>query len=113
DYSCTFCTIPLARGKSRSDSITNIIHTAKEIVAKDVKEIVLTGVNIGDFGLVDIVRVHSFFDLIKALDEIEGQYRYRISSIEPNLLSNDIIAFVAQSKHFVPHFHVPLQSGSN
>jgi threonylcarbamoyladenosine tRNA methylthiotransferase MtaB len=113
DYSCTFCTIPLARGKSRSDSISNIVNTAQEIIAKEVKEIVLTGVNIGDFGLIQEERVHTFFDLIQALDRLEGQYRYRISSIEPNLLSNDIIAFVAQSKHFAPHFHIPLQSGSN
>jgi len=113
DYSCTFCTIPLARGKSRSDSIANIVKTAQEIIAKEVKEIVLTGVNIGDFGLINTKREHTFFDLIKELDQIEGQYRYRISSIEPNLLSNEIIAFVAQSNHFAPHFHVPLQSGSN
>ncbi len=113
DYSCTFCTIPLARGKSRSDSIANIVKTAKEIIAKDVKEIVLTGVNIGDFGLINQERVHTFFELVKELDQLEGQYRYRISSIEPNLLSNDIIEFVAQSNHFAPHFHVPLQSGSN
>ncbi len=113
DYSCTFCTIPLARGKSRSDSIENIVKTAREIVAKEVKEIVLTGVNIGDFGLINQQREHTFFDLVQALDQVEGKYRYRISSIEPNLLSNDIISFVAQSNHFAPHFHVPLQSGSN
>jgi threonylcarbamoyladenosine tRNA methylthiotransferase MtaB len=113
DYSCTFCTIPLARGNSRSDSISNIIKTAKEIIATGVKEIVLTGVNIGDFGLINGQRMHTFFDLVKGLDQLEGQYRYRISSIEPNLLSNEIIDFVSQSKHFAPHFHIPLQSGSN
>ena len=113
DYSCTFCTIPLARGKSRSDSVANVVKTAKELIAKDVKEIVLTGVNIGDFGLINHQRVHQFIDLIKELDQLEGSYRYRISSIEPNLLSDEIIEFVASSKHFAPHFHVPLQSGSN
>lgn len=113
DYSCTFCTIPLARGKSRSDTVVNVVKTAKELIAKDVKEIVLTGVNIGDFGLINHQRVHHFIDLVKELDQLEGQYRYRISSIEPNLLSDDIIQFVASSKHFAPHFHVPLQSGSN
>ncbi|HSZ71171.1 MAG TPA: tRNA (N(6)-L-threonylcarbamoyladenosine(37)-C(2))-methylthiotransferase MtaB [Cytophagaceae bacterium] len=113
DYSCTFCTIPLARGKSRSDSISNVVATAQELIEKGVKEIVLTGVNIGDFGLINNQRVHHFIDLIKALDQIQGQYRYRISSIEPNLLSDEIIQFVATSKHFAPHFHIPLQSGSN
>jgi len=113
NYHCTFCTIPLARGKSRSDSIANIIASAQEIAQTDVKEVVLTGVNIGDFGIVDGKRVERFADLVAALDEVEGLDRIRISSIEPNLLSNDIIAFVAQSKRFVPHFHIPLQSGSN
>jgi threonylcarbamoyladenosine tRNA methylthiotransferase MtaB len=113
DYTCTFCTIPLARGSSRSDSITNIVNSAKAIAAKEVKEIVLTGVNTGDFGLINGVREHRFIDLIKALDEVEGIDRFRISSIEPNLLSDEIIDFVAQSKKFVPHFHIPLQSGSN
>jgi len=113
DYSCTFCTIPLARGSSRSDSIENIVKAAGEIAAGDVKEIVLTGVNTGDFGIQEGKRVTQFIDLIKALDEVEGIQRFRISSIEPNLLSNDIIAFVATSKRFAPHFHVPLQSGSN
>lgn len=113
DYSCSFCTIPLARGGSRSDSIANILKTAREIAATDVKEIVLTGVNTGDFGLQDGKRVERFIDLIKSLDEVEGIDRIRISSIEPNLLSDDIIEFVAASKKFVPHFHIPLQSGSN
>ncbi|WKN30765.1 tRNA (N(6)-L-threonylcarbamoyladenosine(37)-C(2))-methylthiotransferase MtaB [Porifericola rhodea] len=113
NYHCTFCTIPLARGKSRSDRIANIIASAQEIAQTDVKEVVLTGVNIGDFGIVDGKRVERFADLVAALDEVEGLDRIRISSIEPNLLSNDIIAFVAQSKRFVPHFHIPLQSGSN
>lgn len=113
DYSCTFCTIPLARGSSRSDSIEKILKTAREIAATDVREIVLTGVNTGDFGISDGVRRERFIDLIKALDEVEGIDRIRISSIEPNLLTDDIIAFVAHSKRFVPHFHIPLQSGSN
>jgi threonylcarbamoyladenosine tRNA methylthiotransferase MtaB len=113
DYSCSFCTIPLARGSSRSDNIENIIKTAKEIAATDVKEIVLTGVNTGDFGIQDGTRVERFIDLIKALDEVEGIDRFRISSIEPNLLTDEIIEFVASSKKFVPHFHIPLQSGSN
>jgi threonylcarbamoyladenosine tRNA methylthiotransferase MtaB len=113
DYSCSFCTIPLARGSSRSDSIENILKTAKEIAATDVREIVLTGVNTGDFGLQDGVRKERFIDLIKALDEVKGIDRFRISSIEPNLLLDEIIAFVAESKRFVPHFHIPLQSGSN
>jgi threonylcarbamoyladenosine tRNA methylthiotransferase MtaB len=112
DYSCTFCTIPLARGASRSDTIESIVKQAKEIAASGVKEIVLTGVNIGDFGIRNGEREDKFFDLVKALDEIEGINRIRISSIEPNLLTNEIIAFVAQSKRFVPHFHIPLQSGS-
>jgi threonylcarbamoyladenosine tRNA methylthiotransferase MtaB len=113
DYSCTFCTIPLARGSSRSDSIDNIISTAREIAKTEVKEIVLTGVNTGDFGLQHGERKERFIDLVKALDQIEGIDRFRISSIEPNLLSDEIIDFVAQSKRFVPHFHIPLQSGSN
>lgn len=113
DYSCTFCTIPLARGESRSDTIENIIQQAEEIAASGIKEIVLTGVNIGDFGLRDGDREDRFLDLIKALDEVEGIHRIRISSIEPNLLTNEIIEFVAQSKRFVPHFHIPLQSGSD
>jgi threonylcarbamoyladenosine tRNA methylthiotransferase MtaB len=120
DYSCTFCTIPLARGSSRSDTIENVIANAKKIAASGVKEIVLTGVNIGDFGHGQIVEVdgrkrreYTFFDLVKALDDVEGVERFRISSIEPNLLSNEIIEFVSRSKKFVPHFHIPLQSGSN
>lgn len=113
DYSCTFCTIPLARGSSRSDTIENVLQQAKEIVASGVKEIVLTGVNLGDFGIRDGKREDRFFDLVKALDEVEGIERIRISSIEPNLLSDDIIEFVSKSKRFVPHFHIPLQSGSN
>ncbi len=113
DYSCTFCTIPLARGSSRSDSIENILKTAHDIAKTEVREIVLTGVNTGDFGIQEGVRVERFVDLVKALDNIEGIDRFRISSIEPNLLSDDIIEFVAQSKRFVPHFHIPLQSGSN
>ncbi len=113
DYSCTFCTIPLARGNSRSGSIENIVKTAKEIATTDVKEIVITGVNTGDFGLQNGIRTERFIDLVKALDEIEGIERFRISSVEPNLLSDEIIALVSQSKRFVPHFHIPLQSGSN
>lgn len=113
DYSCSFCTIPLARGKSRSDSIANIMKSASEIAASGVKEIVLTGVNTGDFGLQDGKRVEHFIDLIKELDQIENIERFRISSIEPNLLTNEIIEFVAGSNKFAPHFHVPLQSGSN
>jgi len=113
DYSCSFCTIPLARGNSRSDSIENIIKTAKEIAATEVREIVLTGVNTGDFGIQNGIRVERFIDLVKVLDNVEGVDRLRISSIEPNLLSDEIIEFVASSKRFVPHFHIPLQSGSN
>jgi len=113
DYSCTFCTIPLARGNSRSDSIENILKTANEIATTEVKEIVLTGVNTGDFGIQDGKRIERFIDLAKALDEVDGIERFRISSIEPNLLTDEIISFVSQSKRFVPHFHVPLQSGSD
>lgn len=113
DYSCTFCTIPLARGASRSDTIEHVVEQAREIVASGVKEIVLTGVNLGDFGIRDGQREDKFFDLVKALDEVKGIDRIRISSIEPNLLTDEIIEFVAQSKRFMPHFHIPLQSGSN
>lgn len=113
DYSCSFCTIPLARGASRSDSVENILKTAREIAATEVKEIVLTGVNTGDYGLQDGARVNRFIDLIKELDQVDGIERFRISSIEPNLLTDEIIDFVSLSKRFVPHFHVPLQSGSN
>lgn len=110
DYSCSFCTIPLARGASRSDTIDNVVENAKQIALSGTKEIVLTGVNIGDFGE---KGKYNFFDLVKALDEVEGIDRFRISSIEPNLLSDEIIEFVSKSKRFVPHFHIPLQSGSN
>ena len=113
DYTCTFCTIPLARGASRSGLIADIVTQAQEIAASGVREIVLTGVNIGDFGIRDGKRQDRLIDLLKALDEVEGIDRFRISSIEPNLLTTEIIAFVAQSKRFVPHFHMPLQSGSN
>jgi threonylcarbamoyladenosine tRNA methylthiotransferase MtaB len=113
DYPCAYCTIPLARGKSRSDSIENIVKAARDIAARDVKEIVLTGVNIGDFGLRNGIREETFLDLVRALDKVEGIERFRISSIEPNLLTDEIIEFVAQSKRFAPHFHIPLQSGSN
>lgn len=113
DYSCTFCTIPLARGKSRSNTIENVLTDAKDIVASGVKEIVLTGVNTGDFGLIEGKREYKFIDLIRKLDEVEGIERIRISSIEPNLLTDEIIEFVANSNKFVPHFHIPLQSGSD
>jgi threonylcarbamoyladenosine tRNA methylthiotransferase MtaB len=113
DYPCAYCTIPLARGKSRSDTIGNVLAAAREIAARGVKEIVLTGVNIGDFGLVNGVRESTFLELIKQLDQVEGIERFRISSIEPNLLTDEIISFVASSSRFVPHFHIPLQSGSN
>jgi threonylcarbamoyladenosine tRNA methylthiotransferase MtaB len=113
DYSCTFCTIPLARGASRSDTIENVLAQAGQIAASGVKEIVLTGVNLGDFGIRNGKREDKFFDLVKALDEVEGIERIRISSIEPNLLTDEIIQFVATSKRFVPHFHIPLQSGSD
>ncbi|RYU92241.1 tRNA (N(6)-L-threonylcarbamoyladenosine(37)-C(2))-methylthiotransferase MtaB [Mucilaginibacter terrigena] len=113
DYSCTFCTIPLARGSSRSGTIENVVAQANDIAASGVKEIVLTGVNLGDFGIRDGKREDRFLDLIQALDEVEGIERIRISSIEPNLLNDQVIAFVAASKRFVPHFHIPLQSGSD
>ncbi|HEX2532329.1 MAG TPA: tRNA (N(6)-L-threonylcarbamoyladenosine(37)-C(2))-methylthiotransferase MtaB [Chitinophagaceae bacterium] len=116
DYTCSFCTIPMARGKSRSDSVANVVRNAEELAAGGVKEIVLTGVNLGDFGRgPDGARRHeeTFYDLIRRLDEVEGIRRYRISSIEPNLLTEDIISFVAGSRAFMPHFHIPLQSGSN
>ena len=113
DYSCSFCTIPLARGSSRSEAIDKLVLTAKEIANTNVKEIVLTGVNTGDFGIQHGERKERFIDLIKALDEVEGIDRFRISSIEPNLLTDEIIDFVAHSNRFVPHFHIPLQSGSN
>jgi len=113
DYSCTFCTIPLARGASRSDTVEHVILQANEIAASGVKEIVLTGVNLGDFGIRNGQREDRFLDLLVALDEVQGIDRIRISSIEPNLLTNEVINFVAVSKLFVPHFHIPLQSGSN
>lgn len=116
DYNCSFCTIPMARGKSRSDTITNVLLNAEILAEKGVKEIVLTGVNLGDFGKGpegDKTHGESFLDLIRALDTVDGIQRYRISSIEPNLLSDEIIEFVAGSKKFMPHFHIPLQSGSN
>ncbi len=118
DYPCAYCTIPLARGKSRSDSIDNVVRSAQEIAGRGrtagaVKEIVLTGVNIGDFGIQNGIRTERFADLVRALDEVEAIERFRISSIEPNLLTDEVLTFVAQSKRFVPHFHVPLQSGSN
>lgn len=115
DYNCSFCTIPMARGKSRSDSIANVVGHARSLAASGVKEIVLTGVNLGDFGKGPEGEKHSedFFGLIKELDNVDGIERYRISSIEPNLLTNEIIEFVANSRKFMPHFHIPLQSGSN
>ena len=116
DYSCTFCTIPLARGKSRSDSIRNVVQQSITLEKNGVKEIVLTGINLGDFGKGEVGgRKHeeNFFDLVKALDAETKIPRYRISSIEPNLLTNEIIEWVAKSDQFMPHFHIPLQSGSN
>ena len=116
DYKCTYCTIPLARGISRSDTLENVLKNAAEISAKGIKEIVLTGVNIGDYGKGEFgnkKHEHTFFQLCQALDEVAGIKRLRISSTEPNLLTNQTIDFVAQSKTFVPHFHIPLQSGSD
>lgn len=113
NYHCSFCTIPLARGKSRSDTIENILKSAEDIASSEVKEVVLTGVNIGDFGIIDGKREERFVDLVKAIDQVEGIDRIRISSIEPNLLTNEIIEYVSRSNRFVPHFHVPLQSGNN
>ncbi|MEI7802489.1 MAG: tRNA (N(6)-L-threonylcarbamoyladenosine(37)-C(2))-methylthiotransferase MtaB [Bacteroidota bacterium] len=125
DYSCTYCTIPLARGKSRSDSIANVVKQAEELAQSGIKEIVLTGVNIGDFGIhldnqqgsngdtVTPQRNENFFDLIQALDKVTGIERFRISSIEPNLLKDEMIDCVSRSKKFMPHFHIPLQSGAD
>ncbi|WP_297888116.1 tRNA (N(6)-L-threonylcarbamoyladenosine(37)-C(2))-methylthiotransferase MtaB [uncultured Capnocytophaga sp.] len=116
DYKCTYCTIPMARGISRSDTIENIIANAKKISDKGIKEIVLTGVNIGDYGKGEFgnkKHEHTFLELVQALDNVEGIERLRISSIEPNLIKDETIDFIAQSKSFVPHFHIPLQSGSN
>lgn len=116
DYKCTYCTIPLARGISRSDELQNVISNAKEISSKGIKEIVLTGVNIGDYGKGEFgnkKHEHTFLELVEALDQVEGIERLRISSIEPNLLKNETIDVVSKSRAFVPHFHIPLQSGSN
>ena len=116
DYKCTYCTIPLARGISRSDTLENVLKNAKEISEKGIKEIVLTGVNIGDYGKGEFgnkKHEHTFFDLVQALDKVDGIERLRISSIEPNLLKNETIDFVANSRTFVPHFHIPLQSGND
>ena len=116
DYKCTYCTIPLARGISRSDELKNVLKNAKEISNKGIKEIVLTGVNIGDYGKGEFgnkKHEHTFLDLVKALDNVDGIHRLRISSIEPNLLTNETINFVSKANSFVPHFHIPLQSGSD
>ena len=116
DYKCTYCTIPQARGISRSDALENVLDNARKIAAQNIKEIVLTGVNIGDYGKGEFgnkKHEHTFFELVQALDEVAGIDRIRISSIEPNLLKNETIDFVAQSQRFVPHFHIPLQSGSD
>src|SRR5215210_928897 len=116
DYNCSFCTIPMARGKSRSDNITNVVNNVEQLALTGVKEIVLTGVNLGDFGKAAFgnkKHEENFYDLVKALEQVEGIERYRISSIEPNLLTNEIIELVANSDKFMPHFHIPLQSGSN
>jgi threonylcarbamoyladenosine tRNA methylthiotransferase MtaB len=116
DYKCTYCTIPLARGISRSDTLENVLNNAKEISSKGIKEIVLTGVNIGDYGKGEFgnkKHEHTFLELVKELDTVEGIHRLRISSIEPNLLKDETIDFVSKSSSFVPHFHIPLQSGSD
>src|SRR5688572_1242303 len=125
DYNCSFCTIPMARGKSRSDNIANVVKNVKELSAGGTKEIVLTGINLGDFGTPGHIshegsfkmpshkREENFYDLVSELENVNGIERYRISSIEPNLLTNEIIEFVANSDKFMPHFHIPLQSGSN
>ena len=120
DYSCSYCTIPMARGASRSDSIENVVRNAEKIAEQGVKEIILSGVNVGDFGNTEVksqkLKVksqESFFDLVKSLDKVKGISRFRISSIEPNLLTDEIIEFVSKSERFVPHFHIPLQSGSD
>ncbi|CAA0147694.1 tRNA (N(6)-L-threonylcarbamoyladenosine(37)-C(2))-methylthiotransferase MtaB [Tenacibaculum maritimum] len=116
DYKCTYCTIPLARGISRSDTLSNVLKNAKEISTKGIKEIVLTGVNIGDYGKGEFgnkKHEHTFLELVKELDKIDGIHRLRISSIEPNLLKDETIDFVSKSTAFVPHFHIPLQSGSD
>jgi len=116
DYKCTYCTIPQARGISRSDTLENVVKNAEQIARQNIREIVLTGVNIGDYGKGEMgnkKHEHTFLDLVQALDNVTGIDRFRISSIEPNLLKNETIDFVAQSKRFVPHFHIPLQSGSD
>jgi threonylcarbamoyladenosine tRNA methylthiotransferase MtaB len=116
DYTCSFCTIPMARGKSRSDLVANVVKNAEDLAKQGVKEIVLTGVNLGDFGKGpdgDLKSSENFYSLCQALDQVGGISRYRISSIEPNLLTNDIIQLVAERDKFMPHFHIPLQSGSN
>nr|WP_321223107.1 tRNA (N(6)-L-threonylcarbamoyladenosine(37)-C(2))-methylthiotransferase MtaB [uncultured Psychroserpens sp.] len=116
DYKCTYCTIPLARGISRSDTLENVLENARAISAKNIKEIVLTGVNIGDYGKGEFgnkKHEHTFYELVQALDKVDGIERLRISSIEPNLLKNETIEFVSKSDAFVPHFHIPLQSGTN
>jgi threonylcarbamoyladenosine tRNA methylthiotransferase MtaB len=113
DYSCSFCTIPMARGQSRSNTIQNVVNDAQKLASQGVKEIVLTGVNLGDFGIIDGKRETDFLSLCRALDHVDGIQRYRISSIEPNLLTDELIEWVAKSKKFMPHFHIPLQSGSN
>ena len=116
DYKCTYCTIPLARGISRSDTLENVLENAREISKKGIKEIVLTGVNIGDYGKGEFgnkKHEHTFLELVKELDKIDGIHRLRISSIEPNLLKDETIEFVSKSNTFVPHFHIPLQSGSD
>jgi len=116
DYKCSFCTIPLARGKSRSNTIKNVVKNVNEIISNGIREIVLTGINLGDFGKSQPGKIkmnEDFLELIKVLDEIDGVERYRVSSIEPNLLTDEIISFISNSKKFVPHFHIPLQSGSD
>ena len=114
DYKCSFCTIPLARGKSRSNSISNVVENVYKIASQNIKEIVLTGINLGDFGKTENTELNSnFFDLVKELDSLDLDIRFRISSIEPNLLTDDIINFISSSKKFVHHFHIPLQSGSD
>jgi threonylcarbamoyladenosine tRNA methylthiotransferase MtaB len=116
DYTCSFCTIPMARGKSRSDTVEQVLQNVHQLAEKGIKEIVLTGVNLGDFGKGphgSKLHEEDFYQLVQALDKVEGIQRYRISSIEPNLLTNDIVELVANSNRFMPHFHIPLQSGSN
>ena len=116
DYNCSFCTIPMARGKSRSDNIENVLRSVQELAERGVKEVVLTGINLGDFGKGpegNKKNEEAFFELMQALEKVEGIRRFRISSIEPNLLSNEMIEFVANSDRFMPHFHIPLQSGSD